>query len=124
MKHLIFIALGGAGGALARHWMTGLVHNSAKSHFPWGTLSVNVLGSFCIGVVYVVIVERGLIHPDWRSVAMVGFLGAFTTFSTFSLETITLLEAGRPALALGYVLFSVLVCIFSAWLAMSLTRLL
>jgi CrcB protein len=124
MKHLIFIALGGAGGALARHWLSTLVHNSANSHFPWGTLTVNLLGSFLIGVMYVVIVERGLIHPDWRSVSMVGFLGAFTTFSTFSLETIALLENGQPAAALGYVLLSVLICIVAVWLAMSLVRLL
>jgi CrcB protein len=124
MKHLIFIALGGAGGALARHWISSLVHNSANSHFPWGTLTVNLLGSFCIGLMYVVIVERGLIHPDWRSVTIVGFLGAFTTFSTFSLETISLLENGQPLAALGYVLLSVLVCIVAVWLAMSLVRLL
>jgi CrcB protein len=124
MKHLIFIALGGAGGALARHWMSTLVHNSVNSHFPWGTLAVNLLGSFLIGLMYVVIVERGLIHPDWRSVTIVGFLGAFTTFSTFSLETIALMENGQPAAALGYVLLSVLICIVAVWLAMSLVRLL
>lgn len=124
MKHLLFIALGGAGGALARHWISNLVHSSANSHFPWGTLTVNLLGSFCIGLMYVVIVERGLIHPDWRSVSMVGFLGAFTTFSTFSLETIALLENGQPVAALGYVLLSVFICIFAVWLAMSLVRLL
>jgi CrcB protein len=123
MKHLIFIALGGAGGALARHWMSSLVHNSANSLFPWGTLSVNLLGSFCLGIMYMVIIERGLIHPDWRSVTMVGFLGAFTTFSTFSLETIALLENGQPAMALGYVVFSVLICVSAVWLAMSLVRL-
>ena len=123
MKHLLFIALGGAGGALARHWMSTLVHASARSHFPWGTLSVNLLGSFCIGIMYVVIVERGLIHPDWRSVTIVGFLGAFTTFSTFSLETIALLENGQVGMALGYVFFSVAVCVVSVWLAMTLTRL-
>ncbi len=123
MKHLIFIALGGAGGALARHWMSTLVHNSAGSHFPWGTLSVNLLGSFCIGLVYVLILEKGVLHPDWRSVAMVGFLGAFTTFSTFSLETIGLLENGQPGLALGYIVVSVTVCVFAAWAAISLTRL-
>ncbi len=123
MKHLLFIALGGAGGALARHWMSTLVHASARSHFPWGTLSVNLLGSFCLGIMYVVIVERGLIHPDWRSVTIVGFLGAFTTFSTFSLETIALLENGQAGMALGYVFFSVAVCVMSVWLAMTLTRL-
>ncbi len=104
--------------------MSSLIHNSAGSHFPWGTLAVNLLGSFCIGIMYMVIVERGLIHPDWRSVTTVGFLGAFTTFSTFSLETIALLQNGQPAAALGYVLFSVLVCVSAVWLAMSLVRLL
>ncbi len=123
MKHLLFIALGGAGGALCRHWMSTLVHSSAKSHFPWGTISVNLLGSFCIGVMYVVIVERGLIHPDWRSVTVVGFLGAFTTFSTFSLETIALMENGQPVAAMSYVVMSVMVCLVAVWLAMTVTRL-
>jgi CrcB protein len=122
MKHLFFIAIGGAGGALARHWMANLVHDAASSKFPFGTLSVNLLGSFCIGILYVLIVERGLVHPDWRSVSIVGFLGAFTTFSTFSLETIALLENGQPSLALGYVVLSVMTCIFAVWLSVSLTR--
>ena len=122
MKHLLFIALGGAGGALARHWMSNLVHDAASSKFPFGTLSVNLLGSFCIGIMYVVIVERGLIHPDWRSVFIVGFLGAFTTFSTFSLETIALLENGQPGAALGYVIMSLMMCFSAVWLSMTLTR--
>ena len=123
MKHLLFIALGGAGGALARHWLSNAVHGLAGPHFPLGTLAVNLIGSFCIGVMYVLIVERGLVHPDWRSVAMVGFLGAFTTFSTFSLETIALMENGQGLMAAGYVIGSVLLCITGVWLAMGLTRL-
>jgi CrcB protein len=123
MKHLLFIALGGAGGALARHWLSNAVHASAQSHFPFGTLSVNMLGSFGIGIAYVLIIERGLVHPDWRSVAMVGFLGAFTTFSTFSLETIALMENGQTLHAFGYVLLSVALCLLAVWFAMALTRL-
>jgi CrcB protein len=124
MKHLIFIALGGAGGALARHWLSGLLTSSDRvSHFPFGTLTVNLLGSFGIGVMYVLIVERGLVHPDWRSVAMVGFLGAFTTFSTFSLETLELFENGQPGAALGYVGLSVVLCIIAVWMSVVLTRL-
>ncbi len=84
---------------------------------------VNIIGSFMIGVMYVVIVERGLIHPDWRSVFIVGFLGAFTTFSTFSLETVSLLENGQGMLAGAYVLSSVAVCLVSVWVALALTRL-
>ena len=89
-----------------------------------GTLLVNVLGSFAIGIVYVILVERQLIHADWRSVLMVGFLGAFTTFSTFSLETITLFEAGHVVQALAYMFGSAIICVLVAGLAIQLTRLL
>ena len=123
MKHILFIALGGAGGALARHWLSTVVHASARSHFPWGTLLVNVLGSFAIGVAYILIVERGAVHPDWRSVTMVGFLGAFTTFSTFSLETLALIENGQPAIALTYMIVSLLACLLAAWGGVSFMRL-
>jgi CrcB protein len=123
MKHILFIALGGAGGALARHWLSTFVHSSAQSHFPWGTLLVNVLGSFAIGIAYILIVERGAVHPDWRSVAMVGFLGAFTTFSTFSLETLALIENGQATLAVAYMLVSLLACLLAAWGGASIMRL-
>ncbi|MCX2981244.1 fluoride efflux transporter CrcB [Halieaceae bacterium IMCC14734] len=122
MKHMLLIALGGAGGALARHWLSSVMSASSANHFPIGTLSVNVLGSFLIGVMYVIIVEKGLIHPDWRSVFIIGFLGAFTTFSTFSLEAVTLLENGHAAMAAGYVLLSVATCLLGVWLSMVLTR--
>ena len=123
MKHILFIALGGAGGALARHWLASFVHASAQSHFPWGTMLVNVLGSFAIGVAYILIVERAAVHPDWRSVTMIGFLGAFTTFSTFSLETLALYENGQGGLAILYVTASVLTCLLSAWAGMAFMRL-
>ena len=123
MKHILFIALGGAGGALARHWLSMLVHSAAQSHFPWGTLLVNVLGSFAIGVAYILIVERGAVHPDWRSVTMIGFLGAFTTFSTFSLETLALYENGQGGLAVLYVMASLFICLGSAWAGMTIMRL-
>ncbi len=123
MKYLIFIALGGAGGAVSRYLLANVVHNwSNHHHIPFGTLAVNVLGSFLIGILYVLIVEKMVIHQDWRGVLMVGFLGAFTTFSTFSLESISLLEQGEITSALFYILASVTLCILAVWLAATLTR--
>src|SRR5210317_2619783 len=124
MKYLIFIALGGASGAVSRHLLANWVHTLWEGKLPMGTLLVNMIGSFAIGIVYVLIVEKELIHPDWRGVLMVGFLGAFTTFSTFSLETINLLEAGHAVHALAYMLGSAVLCVVMAGLAIQLTRVL
>lgn len=122
MRHLVFVAAGGALGAVARFVTSNLIHALVPGRFPLATLCVNVLGSFLIGVLYVLIAERGVLHTDWRSVAMVGFLGAFTTFSTFSLEAVTLLEHGFVGQALGYTAASVCLCIGAAWLAIGLAR--
>lgn len=124
MKYLLFIAIGGASGAVSRYLLATWAHRLWEGHMPVGTLFVNVLGSFVIGAVYVLLVEKQLLHPDWRGVLMVGFLGAFTTFSTFSLETINLIEAGQMAHALGYVLASTLLCVLMAGAGMQLTRVL
>jgi len=123
MKYLLFIALGGAGGAVSRYLLSNYVHSWTNHHIPFGTLAVNVLGSFLIGILYVLIMEKMTIHQDWRSVLMVGFLGAFTTFSTFSLESIRLLEQGHIGSALFYILASVTLCILAVWCAAVLTRL-
>lgn len=124
MKYLLFIALGGATGAVSRYLLANWVHGFWEGRLPMGTLMVNMLGSFAIGIVYVVLVERQVIHTDWRGVLIVGFLGAFTTFSTFSLETIALFEAGHAAQALIYMFGSAIVCVVMAGLAIQLTRLL
>jgi CrcB protein len=121
MKYLLFIALGGAGGAVSRYLLATWVHQLWEGRLPLGTLLVNMLGSFAIGVIFVLI-ERQVLHPDWRGVLMVGFLGAFTTFSTFSLETIGLIENGHHIHALGYMLLSALCCVLMAGLSIQLTR--
>ena len=124
MKYLLFIALGGASGAVARYLVATWVHELWEGHVPVGTLLVNLVGSFAIGIFFVLIVEKQIIHQDWRSVLMVGFLGAFTTFSTFSLESISLIESGHLLQALGYMFMSVVFCVLAAGSAIYLTRLL
>jgi CrcB protein len=123
MKHLLFVALGGALGAMGRYGVANLMARHMAGHFPWGTLAVNLIGSFFIGVIYVLIVEKMILHPDWRSVIIVGFLGAFTTFSTFSLEIVNLLQNGQGLIASGYVASSVVLCALVAWAGIALTRL-
>ena len=121
MKYLVFIALGGAGGAVGRYLLSNRVHSLREGHWPMGTLLVNILGSTAIGVVFVLL-EKSHIHPDWRGVLVVGFLGAFTTFSTFSLETISLWESGHAVHALGYMLTSAVACVLAAGAAIAVTR--
>ncbi|AQA18908.1 camphor resistance protein CrcB [Halioglobus japonicus] len=121
MKYLLFIALGGAAGAVSRYLLAGWIHQLWEGRWPVGTLLVNMAGSFAIGVVFV-LVERQVVHPDWRGVLMVGFLGAFTTFSTFSLETIAMFENGHTAHALGYMAASAVLCVLMAGISIQLTR--
>lgn len=121
MKYLLFIALGGATGAVSRYLLSSWAHALWEGKWPVGTLLVNMLGSFLIGVIFVLI-EKQIVHPDWRSVLMVGFLGAFTTFSTFSLETITLFEEGQIAHAIAYMVVSVFACVLMAGLSIYITR--
>ncbi len=115
MNQLLVIAAGGALGAMGRFLMSKAVHNVLGTGFPYGTLTVNVLGSLCMGLVYVMLVERLSLAPEWRAFVAVGLLGAFTTFSTFSLETVQLLAAGEAGKALLNVLLSVVLCIAAAW---------
>ena len=121
--HWFAIALGGALGAMARHGVSTLVFDASSEKFPYATLSVNVLGSFIMGVLFVVILEKGLLPSEMRNVLMVGFLGAFTTFSTFSLDALGLWQNGHLFLALIYALGTVFLCLAAIVMAVWLTRL-
>ena len=121
MKYLLFVALGGASGAVSRYLLANWIHSLWEGKLPLGTLLVNMVGSFAIGIIFVLI-ERQVLHPDWRGVLMVGFLGAFTTFSTFSLEAIGMFENGHTAHALGYMAASAVLCVLMAGLSIQLTR--
>lgn len=123
MSEVIAIAVGGALGALSRFWATNLANILFGSDFPYGILIVNIAGSFAIGIVFILLVERSLLPTFWGAGLMVGFLGAFTTFSTFSLQALGLLESGRFLAAAIYIAGSVIVCIFAAALGMLIARL-
>ncbi len=122
LSHLLIVGAGGAAGAIGRYLVVALVTNTFGSRFPWGTLAVNLLGSFLLGVAYVYVLERLQGHAELRSLIMVGFLGAFTTFSTFSLEVFSFFEHGQLISAFVYILMSVILCVFAAGLAITLTR--
>lgn len=116
------IALGGALGALMRYWVSGVLNN-AEHRMPWGTLACNVVGSFLMGVCFVLILEKSRLDPEMRPLLMVGFMGAFTTFSTFSMETVAMLQEGHVMSAAIYILLSVLLCITALSAGLWITRL-
>ncbi|MSP02136.1 MAG: fluoride efflux transporter CrcB [Acetobacteraceae bacterium] len=111
------VAAGGALGSVARFWMTGAVATLTGPRFPYGTLLINVLGSFVIGVIAGITLtpERMGMHPDVRIFLMVGICGGFTTFSAFSLQTLELMQAGDMVPALLYVAGSVVLCLALVW---------
>lgn len=114
IKTLCWIAAGGALGALARF---GVVHLAGRAglQFPWGTLAVNVAGSLAIGVLLGALGRREGAVEAVRPFLVIGVLGAFTTFSAFSMETVLLLQDARWGPALAYVLASVVLCVTAAW---------
>ncbi len=108
---LLQVALGGALGATSRY-LTGLATiRLIGAGFPWGTLTVNVVGSFLMGVVVVVLAQT--VGNRYAPLLMTGFLGGFTTFSAFSLDAVTLYERGAVGLAAGYVLASVVLSLLA-----------
>ncbi len=122
MLQVIAIAGGGAIGALLRFWVSTGTYLLFGRGFPWGTLVVNVLGSLLMGFLYVVFLERSLASPEIRSAVLVGLLGAFTTFSTFSIETLNLLEQADYLKALLNVLVSMCLCIIACWVGLVIGR--
>lgn len=122
MLTLMSIALGGVMGALLRYGTVLGVHRVAGRGFPYGTLVVNVTGSLLVGLLAVILIERFDIHPALRAGVFTGFLGAFTTFSAFSFETLSLIETGAPWKATGNMLANVGLCLAATWLGLYLGR--
>ena len=122
MTQVMAIAAGGAIGALLRYWASVAVHSRLGSGFPYGTLAVNVLGSLLMGFLYIWLIERLAAGPAVRAFLLSGVLGAFTTFSTFSMETLNLVEGGQLGKALLNIIVSVTVCITAAALGIYAAR--
>lgn len=119
---VLYIALFGGCGCVTRYLVSGWTYTLLGRSLPWGTLAVNVLGSFLLGLLLDLNLRSALFSPDVRVGLTVGFMGGFTTFSTFSFETVRLLEEGSWWQAGGNVLLNVVVCIIFAGLGIALAR--
>ena len=124
MNQILYIAAGGATGAVLRYLVSTGVHQWLGRGFPYGTLVVNVSGSLIMGFLYILLIERTDAGVAWRAGLIIGLLGAFTTFSTFSIETLNLIESGEQMKATLNILFSVSLCLLGCWAGMVLGRLL
>lgn len=118
MFNYLWIALGGALGTAGRYWISGLVASRFGETFPWGTIIINVTGSFVIGFFATLTGPDGrlLVGTTARQFVMVGICGGYTTFSSFSLQTLTLAQNGEWQAAAGNIVLSVVLCLLAVWL--------
>jgi crcB protein len=122
MTQLLAIAAGGSIGAVMRFIVSTGIYSWLGRGFPYGTIVVNVLGSLLMGLLYELFLQRLSVSSEVRAILLVGFLGAFTTFSTFSLETVNLIEQGDLLKAMANVFASVILCVLAAWIGLQIMR--
>jgi fluoride exporter len=122
MNQVMAIAAGGALGSVLRYGLSMWVHTLAGRGFPYGTLAVNVLGCLAMGFLFVLLVERMGESAVWRAGLLIGVLGGFTTFSSFSIETFNLIEQGSLVKAAGNMAASLFLCLGATWLGVLLAR--
>jgi len=120
MLAYLWVAIGGALGSVGRYWLSGLVAARFGETFPWGTLVINVTGSFVIGIFAALAIPEGRMDSQSRLFAtqflMIGVCGGYTTFSSFSLQTLNLLREREWLYAGGNVILSVILCMIAVWL--------
>lgn len=119
----LLVGSGGFLGANLRYWLGGFIQARSGAVFPWQTLAINATGSLVMGLFMGLSLSEAW-NPNWRLFFAVGVLGGYTTFSTFSYETVALIGSGSYAPAVGYIIGSVLTSVAGAWLGLVLARLL
>lgn len=122
MQKYFFIALGGSLGALSRYWVGGTITNRMGTRFPYGTFVINITACLIIGFSMTYLGRRTELNPAWRFLIPVGFVGAYSTFSTFEWETFTTLQTGTFFLAALYVAFSFFLGLLAIWCGVLLAR--
>jgi CrcB protein len=123
VQNYLLIFAGGGLGAAARYWVSGVVHDRLGGSFPFGTLSVNILGCVVIGLLMSMLEERFLVYPFLRMFLAIGVLGGFTTFSTFSFETVAMLKDGQFLHAGINIIASLVACLGGTWIGIYLGKL-
>jgi CrcB protein len=119
---LLLVGAGGFLGAVSRYLVDGWVSRATGGSFPWGTLVINVSGSFILGVLFAAAIERAILPPDVRAPVMIGFIGAYTTFSTWMLESWRLVEDGAMLAALANIGGSVVLGTVAVFLGLAVGR--
>ncbi|MCK5917615.1 MAG: fluoride efflux transporter CrcB [Cocleimonas sp.] len=122
MLQIVAIMIGGALGAAMRYLVSNGFYSLLGRDFPYGTLAVNVIGSFLMGVLTVLLIDREEIDPLIKLAILVGFLGSFTTFSTFSMDTLVLINEGALSRAFFNILANMVICVSAVWLGMVITK--
>ena len=122
MIKVLAIAAGGALGAMLRFAISNATHMFLGRGFPYGTLMVNIIGCLGMGILYVVFLERLTLGPEWRAAIQIGLPGALTTFSTFSMETLLLIQSGEAQKAVLNIFLSVVLCLAATWAGMLMGR--
>ena len=125
MNQILAVALGGAFGAVFRFLISSGVYQWLGRGFPYGTLAVNIIGSFLIGLMTeALLLQRVALSIEYRSAILIGLFGSLTTFSTFSLDTLYLIEQGQLSKASLNIVISVFICLFAVWIGLSIGKLL
>ena len=122
MSIYIAVAVGGSLGAVSRYWVSTTTYQWLGQNFPYGTLGVNLLGSLAMGFLSVLLVHRLQVSDEIRIGLLAGFLGSFTTFSTFAMDTLHLAANDAVIKAIVYTLVSVILCILGAWAGLAAAK--